>query len=145
MNRNTNIQCLQNCAVQSVNRNVIIQCLKICEEINACEGCVYKGRPMCDKMLLQDTVKILEADAQIEKELYEEKAYRLFLMKRMPNVSWTYCKEKMPKEGGHYRVAAWFGGEIVISEDDLYCYGWDDFGDSVFAWSEIPDQKGGKA
>ena len=138
-----------------MNRNEIIQCLQICNDIKPCDGCVYKGKPMCDKLLLEDAVKILEADAEIEKELYEEKAYRLFLMKHMPDVSWTYCKEKMPKEGGHYRVAAWFRGEIVISEDDLYSYGWDDFGDSVFAWSEIPepeyitdivipDQKGGK-
>lgn len=139
-----------------MNRNTIIQCLKICAEINDCAGCVYKGKRMCDKMLLQDAVKVLEADAEIEKELYEEKTYRLFLMQNAPNVSWTYCKDKMPKEGGHYRVAAWWKGEIVISEDDLYSYGWDDFGDSVFAWSEIPEpeyitdivmpvKKGGKA
>lgn len=139
-----------------MNRNEIIQSLKICAEINACEGCVYKGKPMCDKMLLEDTVKVLEADAEIEKELYEEKSFRLFLMHNVPNVSWTFCKDKMPKEGGHYRVAAWWRGEIVIDEDDLYSYGWDDYGDSVFAWSElpgpeyitdivIPDQKGGKA
>ena len=137
-----------------MNRNTIIQCLKICAGPNACEGCAYKGLPMCDKMLLEDAVKILEADAEIEKELREEKAFRLFLMHNVPNVSWTYCKDKMPKEGGHYRVAAWWRGETVIDEDDLYSYGWDDYGDSVFAWSEIPepeyitdivipDQKGG--
>lgn len=137
-----------------MKRNEIIQCLKICAEINDCAGCVYKGKPMCDKMLLEDTVKVLEADAEIERELYEEKTFRTFLMYNVPHVSWTYCKDKMPKEGGHYRVAAWWKGEIVISEDDLYSYGWDDFGDAVFAWSEIPepeyitdiviqDQKGG--
>lgn len=111
---------------------------------------------MCDKMLLQDAVKVLEADAEIERELYEEKAFRELLMYNVPNVAWKYCKNEMPKEGGHYRVAAWWRGEIVISEDDLYSYGWDDFGDSVFAWSELPkpmyiteivapDKKGGKA
>lgn len=137
-----------------MNRDVIIQCLKICAEPNACEGCFYKGKPMCDKLLLQDAAKILEADAKIEKELYEEKSFRLFLMHNVPHISWTFCKDKMPKEGGHYRVAAWWRGEIVIDEDDLYSYGWDDYGDSVFAWSEIPeseyitgiviqDQKGG--
>lgn len=121
-----------------MKRNEIIQCLKICAEINDCAGCVYKGKPMCDKMLLKDTVKVLEADAEIERKYYEEKVYRLFMMNDVPNVTWTYCKDKMPKEGGHYRVAAWWRGEIVIDEDDLYSYGWDDYGDSVFAWSEMP-------
>ena len=55
----------------------------------------------------------------------------------MPN--WIPVAEREPKENKRYLVTVFFNGETYVDIDDYFCYGWDDYGDAVIAWAELPE------
>lgn len=53
-------------------------------------------------------------------------------------VDWIPCSERLPEKQGHYLVTVIYNGETFVTSDDYFVYGWDDFGDDVIAWAELP-------
>ena len=49
---------------------------------------------------------------------------------------WIPITERLPETLGHYIITVRFNGEIFITADDYFSYGWDDWGDYVLAWLE---------
>ena len=54
-------------------------------------------------------------------------------------IEWIPCKEKEPEEGKRYLVTAKYNGGLIVDIDDYYSYGFDDWGNAVIAWAELPD------
>ena len=52
------------------------------------------------------------------------------------NARWIPVTERLPEKLGHYIITVRFNGEIFITADDYFSYGWDDWGDYVLAWLE---------
>lgn len=83
---------------------------------------------------------IIEAlESADKKQTFIKEAIRNYIGKELARADkWIPCSERLPEEYGHYLVTATHEGELIVISDDYYSYGWDDFGDSVIAWKELP-------
>lgn len=62
--------------------------------------------------------------------------------KRGEMADWVPTAKEKPKENERYLVTVFFNGETYVDIDDYFCYGWDDYGDAVIAWAELPEPYG---
>ena len=53
---------------------------------------------------------------------------------------WVPCSERLPAENGNYLVTAIWDGKLDV-DMDYFQFGcmWDDYGDNVIAWQELPE------
>ena len=53
---------------------------------------------------------------------------------------WVPCSEMLPAENGNYLVTALWDGKLEV-DIDYFQFGcmWDDYGDNVVAWQELPE------
>lgn len=64
------------------------------------------------------------------------------LMADVPDTNvgkWVLCSDRLPEPGKHYLITTECNGENYVTSDDYFSYGWDDFGDDVIAWMELPE------
>lgn len=54
-------------------------------------------------------------------------------------INWIPYKEKEPEEGKRYLVTVKYKDNLIVDIDDYYSYGFDDWGDAVVAWAELPE------
>lgn len=54
-------------------------------------------------------------------------------------IDWFPYDAVKPREGGHYLITARYDGGLIVTTDDFYSFGWDDWGGDVIAWAELPE------
>lgn len=54
-------------------------------------------------------------------------------------INWIPYKEKEPEEGKRYLVTVRYKGNLIVDIDDYFVYGFDDWGNAVMAWAELPE------
>lgn len=60
-------------------------------------------------------------------------------MSERAKIDWVPCSERLPEESGHYLITALWNNERIVTSDDFFSYGWDDWGRDVIAWAELPE------
>ena len=56
----------------------------------------------------------------------------------MPTPQWMPYPANEPKKG-KYLVTARYKGGLIVDIDDYFVYGFDDWGNAVIAWAEMPE------
>lgn len=54
-------------------------------------------------------------------------------------INWIPFAKKEPAEGKQYLVTVRYKNKLFVDVDDYFSYGWDDWGDAVVAWAEMPE------
>lgn len=59
-------------------------------------------------------------------------------IEKLPKAQWMPYPDNEPKKG-KYLVTVRYKGSLIVDIDDYYSYGFDDWGNAVIAWAELPE------